>query len=178
MLNLPQFLTKSEGSYFMEPGAIGFIPPWILLLMAIFAIGIFFPRKFQKDSNLISPYFFAFILGSLMPIFDDLLAFVVGPPFAHHSLFHSLVTGLPITFLLFYLLGGRTNAKYALLGNLTHTLFNFTFDLVTLFFPLTYQEFGLTNIIKIDTFWIKAIFYPILLALFLASIVRYFRNVK
>lgn len=166
-------------AHFMTPGSVGFIPPWVFLFIVIITFACFFPKFFKhpKSNNIVSPYLFAFIIGSIMPIFDDLSAFIFGPPFAHHSIFHSLL-GSVLTYFLFRVISSPDIAKYAFLGNLTHTFFNFYFDYVALFFPITYQEFGLTDILRIDTYWIKALHYPIILVLFLASILRFFLSQK
>lgn len=178
----PPPLFMNPKSYFMSPGAISFIPGWIWLLMVVFTVGLLFPRVFNPkktdtkiSNNLINPYFLAFIIGSLMPAFDDLLAFVFGPPFAHHSLFHSLFGSL-ITLLIFRGLSTPKVAIYAFFGNLTHTTFNFYLDTVTPFFPFIYQEWGLTHITKVNTYWLKVIHYPLILVLFGFSILKYYRK--
>lgn len=177
-MNPPSFFLINPQARFMTPGAIGFIPPWVFLFITILTLVILFPKFFScPKSKTISPYLLAFFIGSLMQIFDDLSAFVFGPPFAHHSLFHSLL-GSVITYFLFRIITAADIAKYAFLGNLTHTFFNFYFDYATLFFPITYQEFGLTDILKIDTYWLKAIHYPLILAFFLYSTVRFFLSQK
>lgn len=183
MNEIPNFLIINPGARFMEPGTIGFIPPWIMLLIVVLTLAInpwssklFHSNDKQKDSP-ISPLLLAFIIGSLMPAFDDLLTFVFGPPFAHHSVFHSLVGSL-LTYVIFIAISTKNIAKYALFGNFAHILFNFYFDRLTLFFPLTYQEFGLTDIININTYWIKAIHYPIILLLFFYSLLKYFLQFK
>lgn len=177
-MNFPTFFTKHPDAYFADPGSINFIPAWVILLVVIITFALLRPKIFAHKNTLISPLLLAFILGSLMPVFDDLLTYLFGPPFAHHSLFHSVITGPLITYTLFLLIGNRLLAKYAVVGNLTHTLFNFTFDVVALFFPLTYQEFGLTNIIFVSTYWIKALGYPVILILLFYSITRFFRSFK
>lgn len=166
----------------MESGAVAFVPGWIILLITVITLALFFPKLFSMSqktspSNIFNPYLLAFIVGSLMPIFDDLLAFVFGPPFAHHSIFHSLIGPL-ITYLLFRLISTNQIARYALFGNLYHIMFNFYLDYVTLFFPFTYREFGLADIIGVSTYWLKVIHYPIIFLLFVFSIVRYFRTLK
>jgi hypothetical protein len=107
-----------------------------------------------------------------MPAFDDIFAFLFGPPFAHHSLFHSLFGPL-ITFVIFLAISDSSLAKFALYGNITHIIFNYSLDYVTLFFPINYSEYGLTDIIGINTYWIKAIAYPIILVLFAFSVLTY-----
>lgn len=182
-MNTPPFFMNPK-SYFMPPGAVSFIPGWIWLLIVVFSIALLFPKLFipkksdVKISNeLINPFLFAFIIGSLMPAFDDLFAFLFGPPFAHHSIFHSLF-GSFLTFIIFRSFSTPTVAKYAFWGNITHTLFNFYLDYVTLFFPLTTQEWGLTHIIKVNTYWLKVIHYPVILTLFGYSILNYFWQIK
>ena len=176
---MPTIFVQNPQTHFIQPGSINFIPAWILLLITIFTISFWFPKKFYKKNSLISPLLLAFILGSLMPAFDDLLTYLFGPPFAHHSLFHSLVTGPALTFVLFLLISKkRTVAKYAVLGNLSHSLFNFYFDSVALLFPLTYQEWGLTDLIRIQSYWIKATHYPFLLTLFSLGIIKFFRKTR
>lgn len=169
----------NPSAHFMQQGAVAFIPGWIWLQMLIFVIAVFLPYFFQYNAKkaAISPYLFAFFIGSLMPVFDDLLAFVFGPPFAHHSLFHSLL-GSVITYLIFRLLFNKEVAKYAFFGNILHILFNFYLDYVTFLFPLTYQEFGLTDITHISTYWLKVIHYPILLLLFAVAVYKYLRQFK
>lgn len=180
-MNQPPFFFMNPKAHFMTPGAIGFIPPWVFLFLIILTFSILFPKLFRhsktKSETLVNPYLLAFIIGSMMPIFDDISAFILGPPFAHHSLFHSLL-GSVVTYLLFLGISNSRIAKYAFLGNLTHTFFNFYFDYVTLFFPISYQEFGLTDIFKIDTYWIKAFHYPIILILFLSTMLRFFLHQK
>ncbi len=183
MDNTPSIFVMNQRSHFMEPGTIVFIPPWIVLLIVILTIAIhpwsakLFSLKSRQKATLISPYLLAFIIGSLMPAFDDLLTFVFGPPFAHHSVFHSL-GGSVLTYVFFYVISTKKIAKYALIGNFVHTLFNFYFDRVTLFFPLTYQEFGLADIIRLNTYWLKAIHYPIIILLFFYAIIKYFLSYK
>ncbi|EKD90385.1 MAG: hypothetical protein ACD_31C00005G0011 [uncultured bacterium] len=178
-MNIPYFFINPQ-SHFMAPGAVAFIPGWIWLEMIIFIIVVFKPNIFKynsKSNQIISPYLFVFIIGSLMPAFDDILAFLFGPPFAHHSLFHSILGSL-LTFLFFRTFSNKKIALFALAGNLLHTLFNFYLDYVSLFFPLTYQEFGLTDILKISTYWLKVINYPIILILFIYSIFKYLLTLK
>lgn len=179
-MNPPTFLMNPK-SYFSTPGTVSFIPGWIWLLIVIFTIGLLLPRIFfpkRRDirisNNLINPYFLAFIIGSMMPAFDDLLAYVFGPPYAHHSLFHSIFGSL-VTLLIFRIFSTPKVAAYAFFGNLTHTIFNFYLDTVTPFFPFTYQEWGLTHVIKVNTYWIKAIHYPLILMLFVFSIIKFYR---
>lgn len=161
----------------MKPGTVAFVPGWIILFITILTLATLFPSFFQSEQIskqlIINPFLFAFILGSLMPAFDDLLAFLFGPPFAHHSLFHSLI-GVLLTYLLFLLIGTSDIAKYALLGNLYHILFNFYLDYVTPFFPFTYREFGLTNLIRVSTYWLKVIHYPIIFILFAWAVFTFF----
>lgn len=161
----------------MKPGDVAFIPGWIILFITILTGTVFFPWLFPAGQNNpqypINAYLFAFIIGSLIPTFDDLLAFLFGPPFAHHSLFHSFI-GSAITFILFLILGGPEIAKYAFLGNLYHIFFNFYLDVVTLFFPFSNREFGLTSITGISTYWLKVIHYPIIFILFTFAIVNFF----
>lgn len=178
-MKLPEFFIMNPHAHFMAPGSVGFIPPWIFMFITIFTFVSYFPRFFRdrKDDPIISPYLLAFFIGSLMPIFDDLSAFIFGPPYAHHSVFHSLFGSL-LTYVLFRIISTPDIAKYAFFGNLTHTFFNFYFDYVTLFFPFTYREFGLTDILRIDTFWIKAIHYPIILILFFFSMLRFFHRLR
>lgn len=179
-MNLPYFFINPE-SHFMKPGAVSLIPGWIWLEMIIFILAVLKPNLFKfnlKNRNyLISPLLFAFFIGSLMPVFDDILAFLFGPPFAHHSLFHSFLGSL-LTFLIFRSISKFEIALYALAGNLLHIFFNFYLDYVSLFFPLTYQEFGLTDILRINTYWLKIIHYPILLIFFTYSIYKYFLTLK
>lgn len=171
--NNPPFFVMNAKAHRMAPGAVSFIPGWIMLFITILILALFFPSLFPysqiSQSQLINAYFLAFIIGSLMPAFDDLFAFLFGPPFAHHSLFHSFF-GSILTYFFFLILGGSEIAKYALFGNLYHIFFNFYLDYVTLFFPLTYREFGLTDIIKVSTYWIKAIHYPLILLLFVIAV--------
>ncbi len=178
-MSRPSFSLMNPKAHFMTPGAIGFIPPWVFLFIVILTVASLYPQFFSypKNNSLISPYLFAFIIGTMMPIFDDLSAFIFGPPFAHHSVFHSLFGAL-ITYLIFQIIATPDIARYAALGNLTHTFFNFYFDYVTLFFPITYKELGLTDILKVNTYWIKAIHYPIILLLFFGAILRFFLVLK
>lgn len=179
-MNIPYFFINPS-SHFMKEGAVALIPGWIWLEMIVFTLAIFKPDLFRVSSKtktqIISPPLFAFILGSLMPVFDDIFAFLLGPPFAHHSLFHSLI-GSIITFLSFRLIANKKIAIYALVGNLLHIFFNFYLDYVSLFFPFTYQEFGLTDILRINTYWLKVIHYPIILGLFILSTLKFFLNLK
>jgi hypothetical protein len=175
---IPNFFTVNPEAHFMTPGSVGFIPPWVFLFITVLAFVLLFPKFFSYPKvKVMSPLLLAFLVGTLMPVFDDLAAFVFGPPLAHHSLFHSLL-GLLVTYLLFRLIATTPIAKYAFWGNLAHILFNFYFDYLTLFFPFTYQEFGLTDILKVDTYWIKAIHYPLILLLFAYSVIRFFFKQK
>jgi len=167
MNNLPSIFIINPEAHFMEPGTVAFIPGWIILFITILTFVMLRPKLFKL------PYLIAFTVGSLMPAFDDLFAFIFGTPFAHHSLFHSLL-GPVITYLIFIFISNKKPAKYALLGNLYHIIFNFYFDFLALFFPFTYQEFGLTDIIKVNTYWIKATHYPIIFALFTYALIKYF----
>lgn len=172
----PPFFVMNAKAHRMAPGAVSFIPGWIMLFITILTLALFFPSLFppqMSQSQLINTYLLVFIIGSLMPAFDDLFAFLFGPPFAHHSLFHSLF-GSTLTYFFFLILGGSEIAKYAVFGNLYHIFFNFYLDYVTLFFPLTYREFGLTDIVKVSTYWIKASHYPIILLLFAIAIFTFF----
>lgn len=173
----PPFFVIHAKAHHMKPGAVAFIPGWIILLITILTLAILIPSLFPEpktvQSQLINIYLLAFIIGSLIPAFDDILAFLFGPPFAHHSLFHSFF-GSILTFFFFLILSSSEIAKYALLGNLYHIFFNFYLDYVTLFFPLTYREFGLTDIIKISTYWLKAIHCPIIFVLFAYAIFKFF----
>lgn len=183
MNNIPPILQINPAAHFMEPGAVAFVPGWIILLITVITLALLFPKLFSispqtaSPSKIFNPYLLAFIVGSLMPIFDDLLAFVFGPPFAHHSIFHSLIGPL-ITYLLFRLISTDQIAKYALFGNLYHVVFNFYLDRVTLLFPFTYQEWGLTDLTAISTYWLKVINYPIIFLLFAWAIIRFFLNFK
>lgn len=160
---------------FIQPGSVDFVPAWIIMIIVITELVIIFPKFFtyskQSKLKIISPLLLFFFFGSLMPIFDDILAFLFGPPFAHHSVFHSLF-GSILTFTIFRLLSTNKIALYAFYGNLFHILFNFYFDTVTLFFPLTYQQYGFTDLIKLSTYWIKAITYPVIFSVFLFLIVK------
>ena len=170
---LSAFFLPNPKSHFLQPGSISFIPGWIWLLFIILGIGMTWPKIIKER-----PLFFAFIIGSLMPTFDDLFAFVFGPPFAHHSVFHSLLLGPPLTYALFYFLSNTKVAKYALLGDIVHIAFNFSLDYVALFFPISYQEFGLTDIFHVSTYGLKIIFYPVILLFFWYSVIRYFLQFK
>jgi len=177
-------LFMNSTAHFMQPGSVAFIPAWIILEITAITIVILFPQFFKGkltkntfSNQVVSTPFIAFIIGSLMPIFDDLFAFLFGPPFAHHSLFHSFF-GVMITYILFRIISNSTYAKHAVLGNLLHIFFNFYFDYLTLFFPLTYQEFGLTDIIKVNTYFIKAVNYPIIFILFAFAILKFFHQQK
>jgi len=178
-MNSPSFFLMNPRAHFMIPGDIGFIPPWIFLFIVILAVVLLFPKLFRypKDKYVISPNLLAFLIGSIMPIIDDLSTFVFGPPFAHHSLFHSFI-GSIITYTIFRIISTKEIAKFAFLGNLTHIFFNFYFDYVALFFPFTYQETGLADIIRVNTYWIKAIHYPIILLLFVFAILRFFLKLR
>lgn len=183
MNNIPAIFQINPSAHFMEAGSVAFIPGWIILLITIITLALLFPKLFSvtqklaSETRIFNPHLLAFILGSLMPVFDDLLTFIFGPPFAHHSLFHSFI-GTATTYFLFRIIATREAAKYAFFGNLYHILFNFYLDYVTFFFPFSYREFGLTDIIRVSTYWLKAIHYPIILLLFVFSIVRYFRALK
>lgn len=169
------------GSHFIQPGAVDFVPAWIIMIIMIFELAILFPKFFStaKDNQFktISPLLLFFFFGSLMPIFDDMLAFIFGPPFAHHSVFHSLF-GLILTFIIFRLLSTKKFAFYAFYGNLFHIFFNFYFDSVTLFFPLTYYQYGFTDFVGLSTYWIKAIHYPFIFVVYLFLIVKLSTQLK
>ena len=91
--NAPPIFIMNPKAYYMKPGAVASIPGWIILFITILTIAILFPSLFlSNQTNLqypINTFLFAFLIGSLLPTFDDLFAFLFGPPFAHHSLFHS-----------------------------------------------------------------------------------------
>lgn len=154
---------------FVQPGSVDFVPAWIIMIITVIEISLVFPKFFnhnrktsqEKGVRIISPVLLFFLFGSLMPIFDDIFAFLFGPPFAHHSVFHS-IPGAILTFAIFRILSTERLALHALFGNLYHIFFNFYFDSTTLFFPLTYQQYGLSDLIKVNTYWIKAIHYPII----------------
>lgn len=171
----------NPGAHFIEPGSVDFVPAWIIMIITILEAAIIFPKFFTEDREsklkVISPFLLFFFFGSLMPIFDDILAFLFGPPFAHHSVFHSLF-GTGLTFITFSLLTTKRLALFALFGNLYHVFFNFYFDYVTLFFPLTYGQYGLTDITGLDTYWIKAITYPVIFLVFLFLIVKVSRQMS
>lgn len=166
---MPSIFVMHPKAHRMAPGTVAFIPGWVILFITILILAVLFPSLFPQpitvQSKLINIYLFAFIIGSLMPTFDDLFAFLFGPPFAHHSLFHSFF-GSILTFIIFFIFSDPEVAKYAFFGNIYHIFFNFYLDYVTPFFPFTYREFGLTDIIKISTYWIKVVNYPIILLLF------------
>lgn len=166
----------NPASNFITPGSVDFVPAWIIMIITILELAIIFPKYFtyskQSKLKIISPYLLFFFFGSLMPIFDDIFSFVFGPPFAHHSIFHSLL-GSILTFTIFRLLSTKNIALFALYGNLYHIFFNFYFDSVTLFFPLTYQQYGFTDLIGLRTYWIKAINYPIIFSVFLFLLVKF-----
>src|SRR3989344_139636 len=132
MNEIPNFF-MNPGAHFMEPGIVVFIPPWILLLIVILTVAIhpwgikLFHNKHEQKDLPINPLLLAFIIGSMMPAFDDLLAFIFGPPFAHHSVFHSF-SGTALTYIIFLMISTKHIAKYALFGNFVHILFNFYFD--------------------------------------------------
>lgn len=173
----PPFFLMNPQAHFMPPGAVAFIPGWIWLFIIILTLAMLFPKLFIPNKvaqkTIVNPYLLSFIIGSLMPIGDDLLAFLLGPPLAHHSLFHSL-SGSLVTLVIFKIISTSQIAKYAFYGNLFHIFFNYYFDFVTLLFPFTYQEFGLTDIVKIHTYWIKTISYPAILLLFGLAILKFF----
>lgn len=172
--NTPQIFTINSKAHYMKPGAVAFIPGWIILFITILTIAILFPSLFGKatEGYPINNLLFAFVIGSLLPAFDDLLAFVFGPPFAHHSLFHSLL-GTILAFVIFTFLANKEVAIYVFLGNLYHIFFNFYLDVVTLFFPFTYREFGITNLTGISTYWLKVIHYPIIFLLFSYAVLNF-----
>lgn len=154
----------------MKPGAVAFIPGWVILFITILTAAILFPSLFPNNTLL-----FMFIIGSLLPVFDDLLAFLFGPPFAHHSLFHSFA-GSALTYLFFFLTGGSEIAKYAFWGNMYHIFFNFYLDVVALYFPFSYREFGLTSLTRVSTYWLKVIHYPIIFILFAYAVITLIRQ--
>lgn len=167
----------SQNAHFMQGGAVAFVPGWVILFIIILSVGVIWPDFFGKDESreIINPAFFAFIVGSLMPVFDDLLAYIIGKPFAHHSLFHSPIGSL-LTFLIFLIIGEQY-AMYALTGNLSHIFFNFYLDRVTLIFPLSYREFGLADFLKITTRTMKVIHYPVIFLGFTYAIVKFFLGI-
>lgn len=171
-----QLFTLNPNSHYMQPGAVAFIPGWIILFLTIIILLLAFPQVFKtkKDypKQIISPLLLAFIIGSLMPIIDDLSAFIFGPPFAHHSFFHSIF-GLIITYSLFRFLSTTEIAKYSFLGNLYHLFFNYYLDRTTLFFPFTYNEYGLTDLIGVSTYNLKAINYPLIFIALIIFLIKY-----
>ena len=172
MNNLPSIFIANPKSHFITPGAIDFVPAWVILYIAIFTYTLFNSKKFTLST------FLAFSIGAVLPAIDDLLAFVIGPPFTHHSLFHSIILGPTVTYLFFKIISNHKHAKMAFLGDLTHIFFNFYFDSLALLFPLTYQEFGLSDLAYLNTYWIKATHYPVIFLLFFISIVKYFHQFK
>ena len=177
---MPTFFLQNSEAHFMTPGSIQFIPAWILLLITIITFVLLKPNYFDNNnykSKLINPLFLAFIIGSLIPVFDDFFAFVLGPPFAHHSFFHSIL-GPPIILLLTSIIFNKVFAKYIALGHFAHILFNFYFDRITLFFPLTYREIGIGDVLGVSTYWIKIIHYPIILLLFFYSTIKFLKKYK
>ncbi len=176
--NAPPIFIMNPKAYYMKPGAVASIPGWIILFITILTIAILFPSLFlSNQTNLqypINTFLFAFLIGSLLPTFDDLFAFLFGPPFAHHSLFHSFL-GATFTFIFFFILADDQVAKYALFGNLYHIFFNFYLDVVTPFFPFSYREFGLTSLTRISTYWLKVVHYPIIFILFAWAIIIFFK---
>lgn len=174
-MSRPPFFIRHPESHYMKAGAIAFVPGWIVLFMITLTLSIFAPSLFPgsdfDNSYPIRTTLFFFIIGSLMPAFDDLFAFVFGPPFAHHSLFHSFL-GAAITYIIFFLIGESVVANYAVLGNLFHIFFNFYLDYVTIFFPVTYKEFGLTDFVKITTYGLKVIHYPIIFLVFTLAVLK------
>lgn len=181
MNNTTALFFMNNSAHFMQPGSVAFVPPWIIFEIAVITIALLFPKLFKDNTtkpfriaSVISAPLVAFITGSLVPILDDFFAFLFGPPFAHHSLFHSLM-GIIITYMLFRLISKQEYAIFAVLGNLFHIFFNFYFDYLTLFFPFTYREFGLTDIIGINTYLIKITHYPIIFILFAFAILKFFR---
>lgn len=183
MNNIPPIFQINPAAHFMEPGTVAFVPGWIILLITVITLTLLFPKlflvnhKLSSENKIFNSYLLAFIVGSLMPVFDDLLAFIFASPFAHHSLFHSLL-GVALTYFLFRVISTHPIAKYAFFGNLYHIFFNFYLDYVTFFWPFTYREFGFTEFVRVDTYWLKAVNYPIAFLLFMFSIVRYFRALK
>ena len=163
-------------SHFMEPGAVAFVPGWVILFIIILSMGAVFPGLFVSNNNLgsnvINPAFFAFIVGSLMPVFDDLLAYIFGKPFAHHSLFHSFLG--PIITYVFFLVLSPNYASYAFMGNLSHSFFNFYLDRVAFFFPFSYKEHGLSDLVGVGTRALKAIHYPLIFLFFAYSLLKFF----
>lgn len=177
--NSPPIFRMHPKAHYMKPGAVAFVPGWVILFITILTAATLFPSLFlNSPSDSVFPinsFLFAFIVGSLLPVFDDLFAFLFGPPFAHHSLFHSFI-GSALTYTLFFFVGGSEIAKYAFLGNLYHILFNFYLDVVTPFFPFSYREFGLTSITRISTYWLKVIHYPIIFILFTYAVITLLRQ--
>lgn len=165
----------NSSAHFMKPGTVAFVPGWIILFIVILSVGMLFPEIFKYPKNQeasLNPAFLAFIIGSLMPIFDDLLAFIIGKPFAHHCLFHSLI-GSFFTYIFFLILAPNV-VNYAFFGNLTHIFFNFYLDRVTLLFPFSYREFGLTDFIGLSTYNLKVIHYPLIFLMFGFSVLKFF----
>lgn len=179
----PPFFLMNPQAHFMTPGVVAFIPGWIWLFIIILVIIMSYPKFFQQkldhpnNTLIINPLLLAFIIGSLVPVFDDIFPFLFGPPFAHHSLFHSFL-GSSLTYIMFRIISTRQIAKFAFFGNLFHIIYNYYFDYVTIFFPFTYQEFGLTDLIKVNTYWIKAISYPIILVTFFLAALNFFTQQK
>ncbi len=173
-----QLFVKKKEDHIMLAGSVAFIPGWIMLFIVILTIVMLFPNLFPSTNNqAISPALLAFIIGSLIPAFDDLLAFVFGKLFAHHSIFHSF-TGVLIIYVFSLILSTPEIAKYFLLGGLFHLFFNYYLDYTTLFFPFTYREYGLTDLTKISTYGLKVIHYPIIILLFCFAIFKYFFILK
>lgn len=117
---------------------------WFFLMWL--TIGIILLMKFpiERVGN-INPYALIMIVGVSAPILDDVLAFIVGPPFSHHSFFHSLFGPLAM-YLCFFFLLNKDFARYAAMGNAIHVIFNFV-DSTSLFFPFVFRGIGLSTIL-------------------------------
>ncbi|MEM3088067.1 MAG: hypothetical protein QXP20_03015 [Candidatus Bathyarchaeia archaeon] len=141
---IPSIITDTfEAAWENLNWRIGQFAPWYFCILWALIIALHLPYpKYPRNGTKVNPYFLCFIFGTMINVFDDVLALTVGLPFRHHSLFHSF-TGVALNFAFFYLVFNRDYAIYSAAGELWHILFNWLSGDAPLFFPFTSQIFGL-----------------------------------
>lgn len=154
-------------------GMTGYISATVWLLFVALSLILFWRKRW--DGKIIDVKFLLFILGSTVPLLDDLLAFYPGAPFSHHSLFHSLL-GVVLVFILVQFIFRIPNTKYLIFGHSTHIFFNFIIDYVSLFYPFTVNEFSFSQLLPLSSAEVKIFLYPTIILLFLRANYIYLKD--
>jgi len=119
-------------------------------------------------SGKVNPFMLALLLGTGLPILDDVLS-VFSKRFDHHSLFHSFF-GAALAYAFFHVVFSPNVAYFVLAGQLIHMGYNFlTFD-ASLFFPLTKRNYGIYSLFGISRVRIKMVVIPLALLFFFFSV--------